>query len=453
MNLFNARTLKLILRHEIVQRSMNRLAELLGTSFRIVDEQDTTLAGVASLDDGNRVPVSFAGSTVAWLIASQQAELLAAALEGLIALEMEKKAVAADALEMYSEINLLFHLHEVVGTSLNLSEVCNSLIGEVLRLVNCEVGMIFLAEEEQLRVVAGSTHHHRDSIKIGEGIVGHVFSKGEADIFNRVESDPYFAGETDYPAMMCAPLKTNDARLGVMIAAGNGPFSANDLKLMTTLASHGAIVLRNAQLYTELHELFQSTVSVLAETIEKRDPYTAGHTQRVTTYSVMTAEVLGLPEKDINDLRLSAILHDVGKIGVRDDILLKKAPLDQNEFKQMMRHTEHGADILNHSRLLRNIVDGVRFHHERFDGKGYNYGLQGYGIPLHARIIAVADAFDAMTTDRPYRPGMDVSTAIAEIRKGAGGQFDPAIVDAFLTTLTARIQDELDATSQTGNPE
>lgn len=212
------------------------------------------------------------------------------------------------------------------------------------------------------------------------------------------------------------------------------------------------MVLRNAQLYTELQDLFQSTVSVLAETIEKRDPYTAGHTQRVTNYSVMTAEFLGLSQKEISDLRLSAILHDIGKIGVRDHILLKPAALEHGEFEQMMRHTEHGADILNHSRLLRSIVDGVRYHHERFDGTGYNHGLRGYDIPLHARIISVADAFDAMTTDRPYRRGMDLATAVGEIRKGAGSQFDPAIVDAFLTTLISRTRLEQDATGQTGKP-
>lgn len=450
MTLMNPRSLRQILRHEIVQHCLHQLAERLTTPFRIVDEQDATLAGDEALHDKNRVPVLFAGNTIAWMIAPQHAEVLAATLEGLIALEMEKKAVAADALEMYREINLLFHLHEVVGTNLNLAEACNSLVGEVQRLVKCDASMIFLVEGDKLRVAAGSTPRHNELLPNDAGIVGHVYTHGQADIFNHVDDASHFTGETDYPAMMCAPLKTDDTRLGILVAAGNGPFSANDLKLLITLASHGAMVLRHAQLYTELHELFQSTVSVLAETIEKRDPYTAGHTQRVTDYSVMTAEFLGLPKKDLNDLRLSAILHDVGKIGVRDHILLKPTRLDQDEMEQMKLHTEHGADILNHSRLLHAIVDGVRFHHERYDGKGYNHGLQGLGIPLHARIIAVADAFDAMTTDRPYRKGMDTATATLEISKGAGTQFDPVIVDAFLTTMAARTQPTPEAASPTG---
>lgn len=440
MNLFKRHTLRQILRHDIVQRSMNRLADLLGTSFRIDDEQGTTLAGEATLGEDSRVAVLFENNTVAWIIAPQHGEALAAALAGLIALEMEKKALAVDALEMYREINLLFHLHESVDASLNLGEVCNSLIGEVRRLINCDAGMLFLVDEEQLRVKAGSTPRHRETLPAGVGIAGHIFASGDADIFNHVERSPYFVGETDYPAMMCAPLKMGDTRLGVMVAAGVGPFSANDLKLLITLASHGTIVIRNAQLYTELHDLFQSTVSALSETIEKRDPYTAGHTQRVTDYSVMTAQLLGLTEKDINNLRLSATLHDIGKIGVRDQILLKSTFLEQDEIEQMKRHTEHGADILNSGRLLHTIVDGVRYHHERFDGTGYNHGLLGYNIPLHARIIAVADAFDAMTTDRPYRKGMDFSSAILEMRKGAGSQFDPAIVDAFITALAAQAE-------------
>jgi putative nucleotidyltransferase with HDIG domain len=198
--------------------------------------------------------------------------------------------------------------------------------------------------------------------------------------------------------------------------------------------------------------MFQSTVSVLAETIEKRDPYTAGHTQRVTDYSIMIAQNLGLPLNDISNLRLSAVLHDVGKIGVRDHILLKTTQLEPDEIEKMKQHTEHGADILNCSQLLHTIVDGVRFHHERFDGRGYNHGISGLDIPLHARIIAVADAFDAMTTDRPYRRGMDFPTAILEIKKGAGSQFDPAIVDAFLASLPTGLSSMSDLMNHTGSP-
>ncbi len=450
MNPFNPRTLKQILRHEIVSTSLTQLANLLDTSFQIIDEQGKTLAGNEQLIDENRVAIRYADSPIAWLIAPQHATVLATALEGMIALEMEKKAVAADGVQMYREINMLFHLHESVEANLNLNEVCNSLIGEVCRLINCEASLIFLAESNQLQLAAGSTQRHRAMQAVDAGIIGHIYTSGVADIFNQVAKSPCFDGETDYPAMMCAPLKTSDNRIGILVAAGNGPFSANDLKLLTTLASHGAIVLRNAQLYTELHDMFQSTVSVLAETIEKRDPYTAGHTQRVTDYSVMIAQHLGLPLSDVSNLRLSAILHDVGKIGVRDHILLKTTPLEPDEVEKMKQHTEHGADILNCSQLLHSIVDGVRYHHERFDGQGYNHGISGLEIPLHARIIAVADAFDAMTTDRPYRIGMDFPTAIAEIKKGAGSQFDPAIVNAFLVSLASELASVSNSQNQSG---
>jgi len=164
----------------------------------------------------------------------------------------------------------------------------------------------------------------------------------------------------------------------------------------------------------------------------------------------MIAQHLGLPLADISNLRLSAILHDVGKIGVRDHILLKSTPLEPDEVEKMKQHTEHGADILNCSQLLHSIVDGVRYHHERFDGQGYNHGISGLEIPLHARIIAVADAFDAMTTNRPYRRGMDFPTAIAEIEKGAGSQFDPAIVNAFLVSLASELASVSNSQNQSG---
>lgn len=443
------RTLRQILRHEVVRRSLEQLAARLGTSFHLIDKWGATLSGDSTVSDGPRTPIC-CGDAVAWLIAPRHGDALAVMLDGLIALEREKKAVAADALDMYREINLLFHLHESMTDTLNLGEVCDSLASETCRLLGCTSSLLYLADagSKTLQLAAGAPADQYRSLHFGEGIIGYVFETGVADIFNHVGKVPGLADSTDSTAMICTPLKAAHSRLGILVALRNTPFSANDLKLLTSLASHGAMVLRNAQLYTELQDMFQSTVSVLAETIEKRDPYTAGHTQRVTNYSVKIAQTLDLPLREIEDLRLSAILHDVGKIGIRDHILLKTTPLNGEEMQLMKQHTEHGADILNRSRLLRSIIDGVRYHHERFDGKGYNHSLKGGEIPLHARIIAVSDSFDAMTTDRPYRKGLDVATALNELRNGAGSQFDPAIVEAFLSILAPQTI----ATHATGNP-
>ena len=182
-----------------------------------------------------------------------------------------------------------------------------------------------------------------------------------------------------------------------------------------------------------MEEVVLQTVTALAQAVELRDKYTGGHTQRVTNYALLLAERLGLSAKDRLLLRVGVPLHDIGKIGVDDSILRKAAPLDGNEFQRMRSHPVRGADILGSIPGLAPVLPIVRSHHERWDGQGYPDGLAGEAIPLLARVVAVADAFDAMTSDRPYRPGMPLRRALAEIAAGAGTQFDPHCVECFLS--------------------
>ena len=181
-----------------------------------------------------------------------------------------------------------------------------------------------------------------------------------------------------------------------------------------------------------LTETFHATVHDLADTIERKDPYTGGHTKRVMSYSLAIGRSLALSDMDMINLKLAAILHDLGKIGISDEILLKNEELSLDEFRHMMMHTIYGAELLNHINHLKDVIPGVRYHHEKYDGSGYPEGLKGKGIPIIARIIAVADTFDAITTDRPYRKVLSFETAFKELRKSAGSQFDPDVVNAFL---------------------
>ena len=155
-------------------------------------------------------------------------------------------------------------------------------------------------------------------------------------------------------------------------------------------------------------------VTALSEAIERRDPYTGGHVRRVVTYSVLLGQELGLPPEQLEELRLAAILHDIGKIAVPDQILRKPARLDADEAAVMARHTVDGAEMVGRIRSLRHLVPGIRSHHERLDGRGYPDGLADAQLPLIPRIIGVADTFDAMTTDRPYRKALDAG------RRGGG---------------------------------
>ncbi|HWG43862.1 MAG TPA: HD domain-containing phosphohydrolase [Gemmataceae bacterium] len=174
------------------------------------------------------------------------------------------------------------------------------------------------------------------------------------------------------------------------------------------------------------------TVTALAQAVELRDRYTGGHTQRVTNYTLLLAECLGLPSTERLLLQVGVPLHDIGKIGVDDAVLRKAGALDSVEFESMRSHTVRGAAILQGIPGLAAVLPIIRSHHERWDGKGYPDGLAGEAIPLLARMVAVADAFDAMTSDRPYRKSMPLGRAFAEIAAGSGRQFDPRCAAAFL---------------------
>ncbi|MGH2519954.1 MAG: HD-GYP domain-containing protein, partial [Chloroflexota bacterium] len=182
----------------------------------------------------------------------------------------------------------------------------------------------------------------------------------------------------------------------------------------------------------QLDKAYLETISAIAKSIEARDYYTGGHVERVRRYGLELAEDVGLEAGRLRELEFGAILHDVGKIGVPDAILTKAGPLDANEWQVMQQHPEIGRRVLEGIGFLARPLDVVLHHHERWDGHGYPQGLVGDGIPLVARIVAVVDAFDAMTSDRPYRQGLPREVALGEIRKGQGAQFDPDLAEAFL---------------------
>ena len=182
----------------------------------------------------------------------------------------------------------------------------------------------------------------------------------------------------------------------------------------------------------ENHELFINSIRALAAAIDAKDPYTRGHSERVARYSSLVAKEMGLPTEDIRRVRLSALLHDVGKIGIDDKILRKPTALTEEEFEIMKTHPAKGAAIMEVIPQLRDVIPGMKHHHERWEGGGYPDGLAGEDIPLQARIVSVADTFDAMTTTRPYQRAMDIRFVFQRLRELAGNRFDPVIVEALI---------------------
>lgn len=420
---------------------LNRLVGVLETSILIEDDGGKLLMATEGAERLAGYPVSVAGEVIGWVHGAEKVALVASLLSHQAEMEVEKRTLATETLNKYKEITLLHDMVEKVSSCLDRKEVARLVIEEARRVIRLSSVSVLLLNKDSDTMELIADHGHEDvftpTVTRGIGIAGNVWVSGRAEIVNDVHSDPRLANVgTRIRSLMCAPLKAKDTVVGVIKLGSEQPLSytAEDLKLFTTLASLAAVAIENAGLYEQLKDAFYTTVYTLAETIEKRDPYTGNHTKRVMEYSLAIGRTLGLTEEDMTRLQLGAVLHDIGKIGVRDSVLLKESSLTDDEFEQIKKHAVYGEEIINRISQLRTAIPGVKQHHEKFDGRGYPLGLKGEDIDITARIIAVADSFDAMTTDRPYRKGLSLDTAFDELRKYAGSQFDPEVVDAFFAS-------------------
>jgi HD-GYP domain-containing protein (c-di-GMP phosphodiesterase class II) len=219
---------------------------------------------------------------------------------------------------------------------------------------------------------------------------------------------------------------------------GSDFFPSTEVKLASAVAAYTASILSNARLYENVRSLFLGAIAALSNAIESKDEYTRGHVERVTRYAAAIAEKMGFEAERVELIRISAMMHDLGKIGVPDQILQKEGILTDQERAVMQRHALVGPRILEGIRNLEPLVPWIRGHHERPDGTGYPYGLRGAEIPIEAQIIAVADAFDAMTSDRSYRKAVSPEEAARRLLEGVGRQFSAEVVQAFLQTPECR---------------
>lgn len=205
-----------------------------------------------------------------------------------------------------------------------------------------------------------------------------------------------------------------------------------ELKMVEATAGYVSILLENSGLYEDQHAMFLGTLRALTATIDAKDPYTCGHSERVANLAADLARAYGLPEAQVERVRVAGLVHDIGKIGVPEDVLRKPGRLTDDEFEQIKRHPEIGYHILHDIPQLADVLPGVLYHHERIDGRGYPHGIDGDAIPLVAKLIALADSFDAMSSNRTYRSAMSREQVLTEIRKCAGKQFDPELAELFV---------------------
>ena len=374
-------------------------------------------------------------------------EDLLVSINNQIAIVIENANLFSALVRKMSEKTVLSEVSKTVNSTISLDNVLDLSMRLVKQVMRVEASSLLLLDKEKnelvFQVALGKKGEAIKEIRVpvGKGIAGWVAETGEALYIKDVNTDERFFKTADKKSgfitksIICVPLKVKDRLIGVAQAInpiGEKEVSQDDIELFSTIGSQMAIAIENASLYKDLEELFFSTIVALVATIDAKDPYTHGHSQRVMEYSVAVAEELGQSKEEIKGVKLSALLHDIGKIGVDEKILRKTERLTEEEFSVIKTHPGMGADIVSHIKQLIAVSPGIRYHHERYDGKGYPAGLAADMIPLSARIIAVCDTYDAMTSDRPYRKGLETKVALAEVEKFSGIQFDKVCADAFL---------------------
>ena len=350
-------------------------------------------------------------------------------------LDLERRVKEQEALlEIGLELASTLDLRRVLSLALTKAEeFCRAETSSIWELDEATGELFF-------RVVRGRAAPEIENLRIpvGQGIVGAVAASGRAETINDVANDPRWRGDAseqfDTRAILAVPLTARGKVVGVLQLlnpVGKDAFSDLDSHRMQLFAGPLAQALENARLYAAQQRVFVETVTALSEAVEKRDPYTGGHLHRVVAYSLLLGRELGLDTEALESLALGATLHDIGKIGVPDQVLLKPSALSDDEAAAMRRHPLDGAEIVSRIETLHEILPIVRSHHERIDGRGYPDGLAGDAIPLAARIVAVADTFDAMTTSRPYRKALTYDVAAQEIVRHGGAQHCATVVAAF----------------------
>jgi HD-GYP domain-containing protein (c-di-GMP phosphodiesterase class II) len=342
---------------------------------------------------------------------------------------------------------LLDHISEYLQRTLDLETLIHRIFGEVNKAIHAEAQSIWMVDWDAGDITCrfatgpGAAAVRQIHVGIGEGIVGKTVLHQEAFLVADAQQDARHSRRADQKtglitrSLISVPMVHEGRAIGAIQAmnkAGGALFDSDDLDMLRSIADIAALAVENARLYAELHTSYDTTLDALMAALDARDHETEGHSRRVAAYTVRLAEEIGLGRDEIRRIRRGALLHDIGKIGVPDAILHKNGPLTPEERSIVQGHPLTGFAMLRGIAHLRGEVQIVLTHQERWDGGGYPQGLKGADIPLEARLFMIADTFDAILSDRPYRKGRTYEIARQEIAAESGRQFDPALVESFL---------------------
>jgi len=357
------------------------------------------------------------------------------------------ESMGGDPRSAQRALQVLYNADAAFRNIEDLSLLLDNLLGIIMEVIPASRGFVFLIQRDTnllmpyARRPAGIAADDAELV-VSQTIIQTAVRQKSSIISSDALVDERFVHSRSVAALdvrsaMCAPLYNRNRVLGIVYVDSHkaNSFARKDLALFSALALKVAIAVDNARLYDDLRGLFYNTVETLVRTIQAKDQYTAGHSTRVSRYCLMIADKLGLSTKEKHELYLAAMLHDIGKIGVPDDLLNRPGNLSQEEMERVRNHVVVGASMVEMLGEMHPIVPLIRHHHECYDGSGYPDGLRGEQIPLISRIIAVADMYDAMTSDRPYRKRRTHQFAVDEILAASGIKIDPKVAAAFLEVL------------------
>ncbi len=394
-------------------------------------------------------------------------------VEGLsrqISLALDDARLYRTALERSLELNnkietlqVMYEIDRSILSTLEPHEVLETATSNICRIVPCDGASILLADRERQGFIHAAGHGRSGAsapfVPFRDTSATEVLRSGRPQFEeNRTGAADLAAYERQLLAEgffshIRIPLVVKGEAVGVLGVKSKraAAFTPENVSTLERVANQIGVALENTRLVTDLQELLLGTVKSLSHAIDAKSPWTAGHSERVTRYAVAIGRRMGIPDREIKDLELGSLLHDVGKIAIHDVILNKPCGLTREEFEIVKRHPVRGVELLEPIKQFNRVIPCIRHHHERFDGTGYPDGLRGEQIPLWARILSVADAYDSMTVERPYRMAFAREAAIAELNRCAATQFDPAIVAAFIGWLSGSIVSS-HGTMQADNP-
>jgi len=392
-----------------------------------------------------QVPVRFKGETIGNLSGNGRGKngaallnMAAYCMENSFHLETEMEDLTSEIVRVYQELSLIYSLSDKLGSALEISSICQQALEEISKAIAVKTIVILLLDDRSgmldVQSCTGVDREMIGSMKVdasAEPFAG-IFSRMRATV---IQADPE-ENPLPFPlqAALCVPLVTDNKHIGMLIArdkSSGEKFRSQEIKLVDALAGEIAAAIKKAQLYDRIKRLFINTVEALASAIDAKDPYTYGHSRRVAQISASICREIGMSREEIHSVELAALLHDIGKIGTPEHILQKPGRLKPEEIEIIKEHPAQGAQILSTIDELKDVMAWIKNHHERYDGKGYPDRYMAEEIPLPSRIISIADSFDAMTSDRPYRKGMDPAKVVDIMDDLAGIQYDPHLLKAF----------------------